>query len=38
MLSQVTAKVTDAQEETINSLKKEHGDSMFSNVVKELMR
>lgn len=38
MLSQVTTKVTDAQEETINSLKKEHGDSVFSNVVKELMR
>jgi len=37
MLSQVTTKVTDAQEETINSLKKEHGDSFFANVAKELM-
>lgn len=36
-LSQVTTRVTDAQEETIRSLKKEHGDSLFANVVKELM-
>jgi hypothetical protein len=36
-LSQVTTRVTDAQEETINSLRKEHGDSLFANVAKELM-
>ena len=36
--SRVVAKVTDTQEETINSLKKEHGDSALSNVVKELMK
>lgn len=36
--SRVSMMVADAQEETINSLKKEHGDSVFSSVVKELMK
>jgi len=36
--SQIRTRVTDAQEETINSLRKEYGDSVFSNVAKELMR
>jgi len=38
LLSEARVKVTDAQEEAINLLRKEHGDSVFSSVVKELMK
>jgi len=36
--SPVGTKVTDAQEETIDSLRNEHGELVFSNIVKELMK
>jgi hypothetical protein len=36
--SQIKIMVSDAQDETINSLRKEYGDTVFSNVAKDLMR
>jgi hypothetical protein len=36
--TQVSVRVTDAQEETVDALRKEHGEALLSNIVKDLMK